>query len=266
MKLYHYTTFTNFCSIWIQQKLKFSEWTNCNDIYERDKIYQLSQHSSEYNGKKCPIEIFKRFKNNVFKEVELYRQISFCLDSKDCTGYASPMMWGHYARDYKRGGVCIEIDSTKINFPKGIYKKKVSYNRNLKPTHIIGVDAEKEDAAQTFVIKNRNNLFFRKHWHWNHENEYRIVTKDPECKELDISGAITSVYILREDDITLNAIRGIVGDTKMISYLYVGGLNGLSLLPMNLHDREELEYELKYINDNHIDIWHGDWSIPKFNN
>jgi hypothetical protein len=26
MKLYHYTTFANFCSIWIQQKLKFSEW------------------------------------------------------------------------------------------------------------------------------------------------------------------------------------------------------------------------------------------------
>jgi hypothetical protein len=37
MKLYHYTTFTNFCSIWIQQKLKFSEWTNCNDVFEREK-------------------------------------------------------------------------------------------------------------------------------------------------------------------------------------------------------------------------------------
>ena len=41
MKLYHYTTFTNFCSIWIQQKLNFSEWTNCNDVFEREKVYEF---------------------------------------------------------------------------------------------------------------------------------------------------------------------------------------------------------------------------------
>lgn len=39
MKLYHYTTFTNFCSIWIQQKLLFSEWMNCNDVYERERRF-----------------------------------------------------------------------------------------------------------------------------------------------------------------------------------------------------------------------------------
>lgn len=264
MKLYHYTTFTNFCAIWIQQKLNFSLWTNCNDIYEREKIYRLSQQSAVYNGKKFPAEVFRLFKDNVFKEVEQYRQISFCVDSKDCEGYASPMMWGHYARDYQRSGVCIEIDSSKINFPKGVYKRKVSYKKKLEPTHIYGVNAESEDAAQTFVIKNKNNLFFRKHRHWDHENEYRMVTKNKECEALDISGAITHVYILGEDDITRQAIRSIVGDTKMISYLYVGGLNGLSLLPMNLHDKEELEYEINYINKNHVNIWKGEWSIPKF--
>ena len=47
MKLYHYTKFSNFCSIWIQQKLKFSEWTNSNDVYEREKIYNFTQHSKE---------------------------------------------------------------------------------------------------------------------------------------------------------------------------------------------------------------------------
>ena len=134
MKLYHYTTFANFCSIWIQQKLRFSEWTNCNDLYERDKVYNLTQQSREHNGIKFSLEVFRQFKKNVFEEVERYKQVSFCLDYKDIKGYASPMMWGHYARDYQRSGVCIEIDSLKIKSspPNAkIYKGKVSYKINL---------------------------------------------------------------------------------------------------------------------------------------
>ena len=187
MKLYHYTTFANFCSIWMQQRLKFSEWTNCNDVYERGKTYNLTQQSKEYNGKKYPAGVLRQFCQKVFEEVETYKQISFCLDYKDMRGYASPMMWGHYARDYQRKGVCLELDIEKIKFPTNskIYKKKLSYTSKLGATHIGGVDAEREDAAQIFVIKNRNNLFFKKHWHWKYENEYRLVSK--ECEFLDIT-------------------------------------------------------------------------------
>lgn len=239
MNLYHYTTFTNFCSIWIQRKLKFSEWTNCNDIYEREKIYRFTRQSLEYNGKIIPSEVFKHFQDGVFEEVKKYKQISFCLDDEDCKGYASPMMWGHYARDYQRSGVCIELDSTKVTFPETVYKKEVSYSKDLQPTFVGGVDAEKDDAAQMFVIENRDSLFFIKHWHWKFENEFRLISKD--CKELDISGAITSVYILGDDEITLQSIRRIVGDTKMINGLSVGGGNGLQLQIINLYEYDEMQ-------------------------
>lgn len=250
MKLYHYTTFPNFCSIWMQQRLKFSEWTNCNDIYERGKTYNLTLQSKEYSGKKYPAGVLRQFCQKIFEEVETYRQISFCLDYKDMKGYASPMMWGHYARDYQRKGVCLEFDIEKIKFPTNskIYKKKVTYTNELAATHIAGVDAEREDAAQVFVIKNRNNLFFKKHWHWKYENEYRLVSK--ECKFLDITGAISSVYVLGEDDITLQSVNHIVGNSKMIEYLYVGGLDILKMNSMNLSDRDSLIEEMKYINDN----------------
>ena len=249
MKLYHYTTFTNFCSIWIQQKLKFSGWTNCNDVYEREKMYNFTLQSKEYKGKRFSDEVFRQFTQNVFKEVELYRQISFCLDYKDIKGYASPMMWGHYARDYQRSGVCLELDSSKIVFPtsRKIFKKKVSYRRDLMATHVGGVDAEREDAAQTFVIENRNNLFFRKHWHWKYENEYRIVSK--ECEELDISGAITSVYVLGEDDVTLQSVNRIIMDSEKVGFLNVGGLKSLRLNSMNLYDYNSIQEEIKYINE-----------------
>ena len=256
MKLYHYTTFTNFCSIWIQQKLKFSEWTNCNDVYEREKTYKFTQSSLEHNGKKYSPGVLKQFSRNVFEEVERYHQLSFCLDYADIKGYASPMMWGHYARDYQRSGVCIELESTKvIPFPNGakIYEGKVDYNSILAPIHLCGVDAEKEDAAQEFVIMNRKQLFFQKHQQWEVENEYRYISKD--CKYLDISDAITTVYVLGEDDITLQSVKRIVMDTKKISYLYMSGLDICELNSMSLHDKEELQEEMKYINDNKINIW-----------
>ena len=221
MKLYHFTTFSNFCSIWIQQKLKFSEWTNCNDVFEREKTYNLTLQSKIYKDK----------------------------DYKDIKGYASPMMWGHYARDYQRSGVCIELDSLKIRpAEKGtkVYKDIVKYKKMLTATHIGGVDAERADAAQTFVIKNRKQLFFQKHLHWKPENEYRCVSKN--CEYLDISDAITSVYVLGEDDITLQAVKRIIRDSERISFLNVGGLKSLSLNPMNLYEYEDLKDMINNLN------------------
>ena len=241
MKLYHYTTFTNFCSIWMQQKLKFSEWTNCNDVYERDKVYNLTQKSNEYNGKRFSVEVFRQFKQNVFKEVELYKQVSFCLDYKDMKGYASPMMWGHYARGHQRSGVCVEFDSLKIKSgsPNAkIYKGKVSYKKKLTATHLGGVDEEEADAAQTFVVKNRKQLFFQKHPHWKSENEYRYLSKN--CDYLDVSNAITSIYVLNGDEVTLESVKRIIIDTRKVSFLQVGGLNSLELNSMTIHEYDDL--------------------------
>ena len=250
MKLYHYTTFTNFCSIWIQQKLKFSEWTNCNDVFEREKVFNFTQNSKIYNGKQCPPETFRKFYLNVFEEIKRYKQVSFSKDYCDgIEGFASPMMWGHYARNYQRSGVCIELDSSKIKMPKRvkIYKKDVSYKKSLMATHVGGVNAEMEDAAEVFVTKNRNQLFFNKHFHWKFENEYRFICKENDVS-LDITDAITSVYVLGEDNVTLQSVKRIITDTERISFLNVGGLKTLKLNPMNLYDYETIKEELRILN------------------
>jgi hypothetical protein len=204
--------------------------------------------SKRYNDKEFPPEIFNKFVSEVFKETERYKQISFSRDYKDMSGYASPMMWGHYARDYQRSGVCIELESTKvIPFPKGatVYEEKVDYNSILVPVHVCGVDAEKENAEQEFVLNNRKQLFFQKHPHWEAENEYRYISKN--CEYLDISDAVIAVYVLGEDDITLQSVKRIVMDTKKISYVNVGGSESRNLNPMNLYEVEELQEEMKYI-------------------
>ncbi|MBO5548570.1 MAG: DUF2971 domain-containing protein [Prevotella sp.] len=171
-------------------------------------------------------------------------------------GYASPMMWGHYARDYQRSGVCIEIDSLKIksSYPNAkIYKGKVFYKINLTATEIGGVNQEKADAAQTFVVKNRKQLFFQKHPHWKPENEYRYLSKN--CDYLDISDAITMVYVLNGDEVTLESVKRIVMDTHKVSFLQVGG-KSLGLNPMTIYDYDDLQETMRELNrKDPKDIW-----------
>jgi len=69
-----------------------------------------------------------------------------------------------------------------------------------------------------------------------------------ECKELDISEAITSVYVLKEDNITLQSVKHIITDSKRISYLNVGGLKTLKMNSSNLYEIKELQEEMDYIN------------------
>lgn len=246
MKIYHYTKFNNFCSIWIQQKLLFSEWTNSNDIYEREKIYNLTQDSNKFHDKVFSFQTFRKLIDEVFKEVARYKQVSFCLDFEDLKGYESPMMWGQYARDYQRSGVCIELESTKLKvIPNGsdIYEGKVCYKEMLSPTDIINVDIEESDAIQNYVIKNKDSLFFQKHYHWSHENEYRIISKNADY--IDISHAITHVYVLNTDEITVECVKRITKNSKKVELISVGGINNVHMSSTNLytleHDRAELQ-------------------------
>ena len=154
---------------------------------------------------------------------------------------------------------CIEFDSLKIkpSSPKAkIYKGKVSYKKNLTPTDIGGVDEEKEDAAQTFVVRNRKQLFFQKHPHWKPENEYRYLSKNCDC--LDVSDAITSVYALNGDDVTLESVKRIVMDTHKVSFLQMGGLKSLGLNSMTIYDYEDLQETIRELNrKDPKDVWAG---------
>jgi hypothetical protein len=220
----------------------FSEWMKCNDVYERAKTLRISQLSAEYEEKKFSAEVLNDFIKKVFKELEAYKQVSFCTDYDDMKGCLSPMMWGHYARDYKRSGVCIELDYQKIRPDKKeakFYSDKVEYNSKLLEPVISGIDMDKEDAGQDFVVNNIDKLFFLKHPHWKAENEYRFISKD--CESLDISDAITSVYVLEDDEVTSQAVELIVKNTKMISLLCVGGIDGQKLNPINMYDLNEIK-------------------------
>ncbi len=222
MFLYHYTKLDSFQKIWESKKLLFSQQTHTNDIFERRKfIVGDLQQSSTTNGD------MNILVSQIFNEIKSYKQVSLCKDYPDGTkGYASPMMWGQYARSKENDiwidGVCIELDSSKIVIASGDhFEGKVKYSKELSNIHLNGFDFKQNNSIAKFVKYNMDALFFSKHKYLEHESEYRIVSKHDEG--IDISNAITGVYVLDMESETFNEVFKLVRDPFLIYYMLKGG-------------------------------------------
>ncbi|MCR5589103.1 MAG: DUF2971 domain-containing protein [Bacteroidales bacterium] len=200
----------------------FSQQTNTNDIFERRKfIVGDLQHSSITNiDVNCLV-------SQIFNEIKSYKQVCLCKDYPDGTkGYASPMMWGQYARSKENDiwidGVCIELDTSKMVIESGShFERIVKYSEKLDNIHLKGYDFKQDNSIAKFVKYNKDALFFSKHKHWEHESEYRIVSKHD--KVIDISNAITGVYVLDMESETFNVVFKLVKDPSLIYFMLKGG-------------------------------------------
>ena len=56
------------------------------------------------------------------------------------------------------------------------------------------------------------------------------------------------MYVLGEDNVTLQSVKRIMTDTERISFLNVGGLKTLKLNPMNLYDYETIMEDMRILN------------------
>ena len=253
MTLYHYTTLNNFYSIWESKTLRFSYSKNTNDYFEREKAFVYDQGKFAEKEMVWGYLSFKTIRNLVSAELGKYHQISFCLDySKKMPGYASPMMWGQYARSKKRGkwqdGVCIELDYEKLEKPDNIFfEHKVKYTDKVKAPYLHRVNFTRVNAAEQFVKRFKNILFFTKHKHWEHEREYRFISKY-KC-EIGIANAIKGIYILGFNDSIINKIEKIVKDDSLINFLIITGTDERHLESINLKEHRELIEEMEQINE-----------------
>ena len=76
--------------------------------------------------------------------------------------------------------------------------------------------AESQDV-DVFIKKNKKNLFFTKQIDWNGENEYRILSK--ELDFLNISDAITAIYLTSNDSIECDLTEKLVNETVPVKFL-----------------------------------------------
>lgn len=187
-KLYHFTSYKNFQSIWSSKELWFSSVDRVNDIVEASKRYRA------FN----PFQIKK-----VADEVRSYKQISFIMDFDSyLNGAMSNTMWGHYGDSGK--GVCIEFDYEAIVSCKDIIHKDITYVDHFKIMDI-PPDITNEEMVDNYVRENEIDLFFTKTKHWRDENEYRVLSKI--LNSIDITSAISGVYIT-----SLFAGEGLLGE------------------------------------------------------
>lgn len=212
-KIYHTTSLNSFLLIWATKKLKFSSLTGVNDMKEM-------RFSIGHENQQLLPMLFAM--HDVRKS---YKQISFTMDfDSSIKGYASPLIWGVYGD--KNKGVCIELDYQKLKFSQDCFCDVVEYkdrtNQHIEiPEYIVTVN-----SLKSFIRTHQKEIFFVKDICWEHENEYRVISDSDGF--LDISEAITAVYVADIDGLAFEILNEILKDTKIkFGYVHIDKGSGV---------------------------------------
>lgn len=189
-----------------------------NDLYERQKFCGIDIGPRSGISK----EIRKQIGDPiifVFEQIAKFRQVSFCKDYKDGTkGCLSSMMWGQYAKNEK--GVCIEFDKEKLLSGKaGYISDDVSYDISV-PFITISSSCfakEPEKGIRSAIVANKDKVFFIKHKHWEHENEFRIVSDSKPS--ISTRNAITCVYVQNPKSKDTQLIKKLIRQQVPVKYI-----------------------------------------------
>lgn len=216
MKLYHFTSVKSFKKIWETQSLKFADSKKTNDIFEKKKILQVTNliFPEAYKSASHKVSFIKHFYDILFE----YRQISLTMDYDDVAGYASPMMWGQYANHTR--GICIELDTEKLNLNlNDVWSSKVVYTNHLPYINFDNTVLLNDDDIRNYIIEHRDDIFFKKHFHWTYENEYRIISNKESF--LSIHGAINAIYLPDCKGYAFHVVDGLInGSGVKLKYLF----------------------------------------------
>ena len=229
--LYHYTSFDSFVRIWCTQSLKLGVIAGVNDIQERYKPIMIS------NMHQIPL-------GKAFHEIrQSYKQLSFTMDFDSyMKGSMSPMMWGYYAD--KSNGVCVELDYSKLKFPKTAIKGPIKYVKYLKRNIDLPTDLSTIQDIRKFLKRNAKEIFLTKQSSWAGENEYRVVC--PDLDFLDIKGAISAVYLTSYDSLECKMVEHLLAQTEIpVKFLHYNssptGKFAIPILTDTQSYREQLE-------------------------
>lgn len=206
-KLYHFTNFEAACKILASKTLRLSQMNRMNDVNESFRmIYSRSE------------DVFFSWSTSGAK----YSQLGFSEDTGKTLGFLNLPMWGYYAD--KGRGVCIVLDKNKVINElqtRKFWHGKVRYVRRYDNDLIIS--SEKE------IDRRYRSVFFRKDNAWKHENEYRVVSRDPSLKVL-FTTLLNSDYLYHLNLIK-QAFRANMSIIQLISIsfgLHCGLLFGIS--------------------------------------
>lgn len=203
------------------------------------KLSNLKYVNDPKESKTWPFKLFcystkskNLFRPKLFEDIQNYilnnsRMLCFSLSEETIDtkkenenlnqGYTYNRMWSQYAENHK--GVCLVFDrSVIVEEVKNKYEKSVIFeneihyidhnnyvNTNPSDPYMIPLETLLEEGISKYmrkhILKYKDELFFKKHYNWRDEKEYRVVVFNSEKEKDDLISIENSLegIILGED-------------------------------------------------------------------
>jgi hypothetical protein len=195
--IYHFTT-SDKALLYILPKLRLriSSIINTNDPQE-NKFFNNWEIFNNQN----PLVAIKAQKSLKLYTEKFCKVICFSTDyynnNTPVFGYNHPTMWAHYGDYYK--GICLVIDKKQFieNYEKNNNYKfdKVNYTPSVffPKFDVLKWEQKQDEYFKDYLLTNSKSLFFTKHYHWQPEDEFRLIHigNDEFCS---IENSLIGVY------------------------------------------------------------------------
>ena len=200
-KIYHYTTLEKALEFILPKKqLRTNSLHHMNDPKE-NQLWTFGGGGVGIEGMYPEIyspESHIDLQYKLGDEIKSSCQILCFVNDHSNHGVLNEIMWAHYANNHR--GVCLEIDSTKFieenkDQLSDYVFEPVTYGLHEQLFFWAHSNLGKDDNIKAFVKKEYKNLFLRKSFYWEHENEKRLLIFDPLQRYLSIKDSLIGVYI-----------------------------------------------------------------------
>jgi hypothetical protein len=232
--IFHYTKLEIALECILKNKqLHFNKFINSADPHESNKRNFALQSSIINNCNE-----FWEKRNSYEKEINVIiqqklRMTCFCRNLKNYLGYCRSRMWSQYADNHR--GVCLAFSKKALQKAvrkqfKSEFKKNrivryyplkdIKFNKmHMNQAKTIHYTDLNHDTIKEHLNNNYKYLFFKKHWDYRDEAEYRFIVLDMDNKfeYIDISDCLVGIILGHNFPITyLPIVESIESELKII--------------------------------------------------
>ena len=209
--IFHYTKLETALEYILKNKqLLFTKYKDSKDPHEsRNRKFSLTTSETiTWSQFDKLIKINKDINKTIQNRLRI---TCFCMNKENYPGYFHSRMWSQYADNHR--GVCLafskkelqkavkkQFNSEFTKYEKVIYfpHKDIRFDRmyNLQASTINYTNSN-HNTIMKHLNTNYKYLFFKKHWDYRDEAEYRIIVYDIDSKYeyLDISDCLVGIIL-----------------------------------------------------------------------
>ena len=130
---------------------------------------------------------------------------------------------------------------------KDMFHAPVKYKNVLHKDIYLSNDLKTITDIENYIITHRHEIFFTKQIDWKGENEYRIISK--KLDYLDISNAITAVYLTSSESTECILVEKLVNRTIPVKQVFYTNQSGMCIPTISKLKTEDRRAEISKSKD-----------------